>query len=57
MIATGQTSNEVAATLGISLATVDTHRRNVMVKANARNTAGLIRFSHATGLLEAPAIS
>lgn len=54
LIATGQTSKEIAATLGISLATVETHRRNVMVKAGARNTAGLIRYGQEHGLLSMP---
>lgn len=54
LIAAGQTSKEIATALGISLATVDTHRRNVMVKAGVRNIAGLIRFGQANGLLPRP---
>jgi two-component system nitrate/nitrite response regulator NarL len=43
-IANGRTNKEIARTLGLSVATIDTHRRNLMVKARAHNTADLIRY-------------
>ncbi|MCG6156159.1 response regulator transcription factor [Rubinisphaera margarita] len=42
-VITGQTSREIAATLGISQKTVDTHRANVMKKLKVSNVAELIR--------------
>ncbi len=43
MIADQHTNDEIAEKLNISKRTVDTHRRNIMVKLNVKNTAGLIR--------------
>jgi two-component system response regulator NreC len=51
LIASGDTSKEIAAALGLSVATVDTHRRNAMAKIGARNAADLIRYGHEHGLL------
>jgi DNA-binding NarL/FixJ family response regulator len=51
LIADGQTSKEIAAVLGLSVATIDTHRRNAMAKIGARNVADLIRYGHDHGLL------
>jgi DNA-binding NarL/FixJ family response regulator len=53
LIANGETSKEIAAALGLSVATVDTHRRNAMAKIGARNAADLIRYGHQHGLLAA----
>lgn len=43
MIAEGFTNSEVAAKLFISTATVDTHRKNLLAKFDARNIASLIK--------------
>jgi len=43
MIAEGLTNNEVAAKLFISPLTVDTHRKNLLVKFEVNNTAHLIK--------------
>jgi len=43
MIAEGLTNHEVAAKLFISTATVDTHRKNLLAKFDARNIASLIK--------------
>ena len=51
LIASGNTSKEIAATLGLSVATVDTHRRNAMSKIGARNAADLIRYGYEHGLI------
>jgi DNA-binding NarL/FixJ family response regulator len=44
-IAEGLTTNEIAQKLFISYATVDTHRKNVLAKLEAKNTASLIRIA------------
>ncbi len=54
LIANGRTSKEIASALFISTFTVDTHRRNLMAKIGARNSAGVIRYALAHGLLQVP---
>ncbi len=39
------TTAEIAEKLSISFGTVETHRRNLLIKLGARNTAGLVRIS------------
>ncbi|OBX25271.1 LuxR family two component transcriptional regulator [Gelidibacter algens] len=51
LIAEGMTNNEIAKKLFISTTTVDTHRKNLLEKLNARNTAALIKLSIAQGHL------
>jgi DNA-binding NarL/FixJ family response regulator len=46
------TTAEIAEKLSIKFATVETHRRNLLVKLGARNTAGLVRIGLAYGLVE-----
>ena len=43
LIADGMTNNEIAQKLFISSTTVDTHRKNLLAKFEAKNTASLIR--------------
>lgn len=45
LIAEGMTNNEIAAKLYISVATVDTHRKNLLAKLEAKNTASLVRLA------------
>ncbi|MEM8897747.1 MAG: response regulator transcription factor [Bacteroidota bacterium] len=45
LIVEERTSQEIADELFISLKTVETHRRNLLSKLNARNTAGLVRIA------------
>jgi DNA-binding NarL/FixJ family response regulator len=40
-----QTNAQIAENLKLSLFTVETHRKNLMKKIGAKNTAGLIRFA------------
>jgi len=47
----------VARIVGLSLATVRTHRRNIFRKLNIRSQAGLVRFALRAGLLSAHAFS
>ena len=45
LIAEGMTNNVIAQKLFISPATVDTHRKNLLAKLDAKNTASLIRMA------------
>lgn len=45
LIAEGLTNNEVAEKLFISTTTVDTHRKNLLAKFDARNTASLVKMA------------
>lgn len=45
LIADGLTNNEIAQKLFISTTTVDTHRKNLLTKFEAKNTASLIRMA------------
>lgn len=45
------TTGEIAEKLSISFGTVETHRRNLLIKLGARNTAGLVRISMEYDLL------
>lgn len=44
-IAEGLTNNEIAQKLFISVATVDTHRKNLLAKFEAKNIASLIKLA------------
>ncbi len=52
LIVDEHTTAEIAEQLGIKFGTVETHRRNLLVKLGARNTAGLVRNCPEYGLLE-----
>jgi len=43
LIANGMTNNEIATKLFISVTTVDTHRKNLLAKFEAKNIASLIK--------------
>ncbi len=45
LIAEGMTNIDVAKKLGISATTVDTHRRNLLFKFSAKNTAELVKLA------------
>lgn len=45
LIAQGQTSKDIAAKLYISVATVETHRTNIMMKLDVKNAAGLVSYA------------
>lgn len=48
-----RTTAEIAELLDISFGTVETHRRNILAKVGARNTAGLVRSCYELELLSA----
>jgi DNA-binding NarL/FixJ family response regulator len=53
LIAEGQTSKEIAATLVITIKTVDRHRTNMLEKLGMRDRVELTRYAIRRGLIEA----
>ena len=51
LLAEGFTNNEIAEKLFISPLTVDSHRKNLIIKLQARNTASLIKIASDKGLV------
>ncbi len=51
-IAEGEANKQIAASLGISIKTVEKHRQNLMDKLNIHETAGLTRYAISTGIIE-----
>jgi DNA-binding CsgD family transcriptional regulator len=51
LLARGKRSSDIAYMLAISPNTVNTHRRKMMTKTGARNTAQLIAYAHERGYL------
>jgi len=45
-------SAEIGEKLFLSTGTVDTHRRNILVKLGVNNTVGLVKFALQNGLLD-----
>lgn len=45
LIAGGKSNREIAATLSISVRTVEAHRATILSKLNLRNTADLVRYA------------
>lgn len=52
LIAEGLTNNEIAERLFVSSNTVDTHRKNLLLKLQAKNTAALVKTAVQWKLLE-----
>ena len=52
LISQGLTTQEIGDKLFISLNTVNTHRRNLLSKLNAKNTAGLVKYAIENGFLD-----
>lgn len=51
LIADGFTNQEIADRLFVSVTTVDTHRKNLLQKLMAKNTAALVKIAMDNGLL------
>lgn len=51
MIAQEMNNEEIAASLHISKRTVDTHRQNLLMRLNAKNTAGLVKAAYMLKLI------
>ena len=52
LLALGQTNQEIASMLFISVRTAETHRAHIMQKLGLSNRAALVRYALAHGLLE-----
>lgn len=52
LIADGLTNNEIAQKIFVSTSTVDTHRKNLLAKFEARNIASLIKTAVQKNMLE-----
>jgi DNA-binding NarL/FixJ family response regulator len=53
LLAEGKSSKEIAATLGIAIATVDTYRRQIMDKLSLRTIAELTKYAVREGITPA----
>ncbi|MCA9409275.1 MAG: response regulator transcription factor [Candidatus Omnitrophica bacterium] len=51
LIAEGQANKNIAANLKLSIRTVETHRINLSNKLGIKNTAGLVKYALAKGLI------
>jgi DNA-binding CsgD family transcriptional regulator len=51
LIANGLTNTEIADQLFISTTTVDTHRKNLLSKFEAKNSASLVRIAYEKNLI------
>ena len=51
LIAEGKTTKEVAALLGVSVKTAESHRMRIMTKLSIHETAGLVRYAIREGLV------
>lgn len=52
LVAESRSSKEVAATLGISVKTVESHRTNIMRKLKLRSVSDLVRYAIRNGIVE-----
>jgi DNA-binding NarL/FixJ family response regulator len=52
LVVDGLSSKEIAEKLFISKYTVDTHRRNILKKMDAKSVSAMIRIAHAQGLVD-----
>ncbi|MEO9964630.1 MAG: LuxR C-terminal-related transcriptional regulator [Reichenbachiella sp.] len=52
LIVTELSSQDIAATLQISIRTVDTHRKNIAKKLKTKSLIGLIKYAIREGMLE-----
>ena len=50
LLAEGKTSKDIAATLHVALATVETHRRQIMTKLGIRTIAELTKYAIREGI-------
>lgn len=51
LVAEGKTTKEIAAMLGLSVKTAETHRTKIMRKLEIHETAGLVRYAIRRGLV------
>ncbi|MGH9881658.1 MAG: response regulator transcription factor, partial [Pyrinomonadaceae bacterium] len=53
LLAENKSNKEVAARLGISVRTVETHRRSIMQKLNVSSIVELVHYAIRNGMVEA----
>ncbi len=51
LVAEGKSNKEVAAELGISVKTAETHRANIMRKLDLHSTSELVRYAVRNGII------
>ena len=51
LIAEGMTNQEIATRLFLNSTTIDSHRKNMLTKFNAKNTAALVKFAVSNNLI------
>ncbi len=51
-IADENTTTQIAKKLMLSKHTIETHRKNILLKLNVKNTAGLIKYAFKNGILK-----
>jgi DNA-binding CsgD family transcriptional regulator len=51
LLAEGRSNKEVAAELGISVKTAETHRANIMRKLNLQGTSDLVHYAVRNGII------
>jgi DNA-binding NarL/FixJ family response regulator len=52
MIAEGSSTKQIAALLGVSVKTIESHRAQIMGKLDIRDAAGLVRYAIRNGIAE-----
>jgi DNA-binding CsgD family transcriptional regulator len=52
LIAEGHSSKSIAAMLGLSLKTIETHRRAITRKLNLSNAADIVRYAVRNGIVD-----
>ncbi len=52
LVAEGKTTKDIAALLGLSVKTIESHRTRLMEKLDIRQTAGLVRYAIRRGLIQ-----
>jgi len=53
LVAEGRSTKEIAALLGISPRTAESHRKRIKSKLQIHDTAGLVRYAVRQGIVEA----
>ncbi|GBD25805.1 Transcriptional regulatory protein DegU [bacterium HR30] len=51
LVAEGKSSKEIAQILGLSVSTVESHRKHIMEKLDLHNTAAIVRFAVRKGIV------
>jgi DNA-binding NarL/FixJ family response regulator len=53
LLAEGQSSKEIAVTLGLSVKTAETHRANIMRRLNCHSISEIVRYAVRNNIIEA----